>query len=488
MTLSRLTTWTFLIAAGFALLSGTARAQDPPFPTKSNAYNKAVGMLNEYKAAPRLDPNVLPTAREHFKTFADYYALMVAHPLIYRAMQDPSIKAPMDRAIPPLDGDNGLFREIQRFILEPSLQNVMPNGGVGRGQADYIREFGAAFDAALKPIIETHPDRIVRLNALRMLAVVCKGGASAHYPTIKELIATASTPPEIKNHAFQAAANLLSTYDVIDVASRRHSIGWKNDQQKGAGDQELAELVGAIEKCVLDPATLMADPKWKPGDPNSEEVVRFIRRQAVKALAQVRFVAITRTDGTMIYPANTLARVCVSDPAVFPTIGLLPSPSECAEAAIGLCNMAPVKDKVRLKEYNETAAVEAVTAALVTFAGPRAEKLEDQSLPWRGYGLRLTEAFRNWRPLWDAGFNPLKPGANLTPPPPVVNDLIQRAQVALLTPLDKVGSDGKPDLVAGRVNIEGLKDFLKQLRESKTRDPHLFIGNKATALPIPDRK
>jgi hypothetical protein len=208
----------------------------------------------------------------------------------------------------------------------------------------------------------------------------------------------------------------------------------------------------------------------------------------VKALAQVRFVSITKPDGSTVYPAYTLARVCVSDPAAFPTLGLLPGPAECAEAAIGLCNMAPVKDKLLIKEYNAAAAVEAVTAALVTFAGRRAETFDDRSLPWRGYGLRLSEAFTKWKPLWDAGFNPLKAGANLAPPPAVVNDLIQRAQVALLTPLDKVGSDGKPDIVAGRVDIEALKAFLKQLRESKTRDPHLFVGNKATALPIPDRK
>ena len=46
---------------------------------------------------------------------------------------------------------------------------------------------GIALDAALKPVILENR-RIVRINATRLLAVACKTGATAHYPTLIEIL------------------------------------------------------------------------------------------------------------------------------------------------------------------------------------------------------------------------------------------------------------------------------------------------------------
>jgi hypothetical protein len=468
MTLSRLAAWTLLAAAGFGLIDRAATAQDTPIPVKSGAAIEALTVYKD-KATRGIPTEELPAARKQFLAFAKYFGDVVKHPLVYKHLQDPSVKdtSPANRTIPTFEGNEGIFTQLNRFIVEPTARS-----GVTRDRGDYIREFGAAFDTVLKPIINENPEKIVRINATRILADVCKTGATAFYPTVTELLKNPNTPTYIKYYAFVAARNLLAAYDVYDIRSRRHSNGWKNLQTKGAGDKELAELVVALEKHITDPAAIMTFvPNFKVEDatPDQIEVVQFIRRQAIRALGEVRFVSLLGPDGTStIYPAYTLARVCVSDP----TLGIPPTPSECAEAAIGLCNMSQVRDTDVRKDYDVDTAVEAVTTALVTFAETRAAKPQDKTLDWRGYGLRLSEALKTWRLLFDIGYNPMRPNNFSGTVPPAVDNLVQRAQTALLAPLENGN---------GRVAIEELRAYLKTQRARTNRKP-LFSTIPATSL------
>jgi hypothetical protein len=204
----------------------------------------------------------------------------------------------------------------------------------------------------------------------------------------------------------------------------------------------------------------------------------------VKALGQVRFAGIAGPDGKqMIYPAYTLVQICVSDPKIVPP----PTPSECGEAAIGLCNMSISMYNSPVKGYNNAGAVEAIAAGLVTFASPRSDAT-DRSLPWRNYSYRLGEAFKNWRPLFDPIFDPTQPGnfdANAVPP--VVNDLIARVQTMIIVPLEKVDINGKLDPNSA-INIEGLKDFRDTLRNSPNRKPLLIPSNPETVIYSPVKK
>jgi hypothetical protein len=208
-------------------------------------------------------------------------------------------------------------------------------------------------------------------------------------------------------------------------------------------------------------------PKFEAAKATSEQkdVVRFIRRQAIRALGEVRFAAIPGPDGkSTLFPAYTLAKVCVSDPSLV----IEPSPSECAEAVIGLCR----------KDYDFDTAVEAATAGLITFVERRAAKSDDKSIDWRGYGLRLSEALKNWRMIHDFSFNPLAPNAFKGTAPPPIENLVQRAQTALLGPLEKEGTP---------VAIEQLRAFLKTQRDRPNRKP-LFADVPATALQPQNKK
>jgi len=434
MTFARFSIWTLRILYGFALFSGTVTAQDTLPQRNREAVDEVNARLS--KEARGIPADELPKIKPLFLAFAKYYADVVANPMVYKAAIDPK-SGPGAPRIPTIDRNNqtGILLELDRiYILEPNLTTK-----VGNEKADYIRELGIAFDAVLKPIIETHAERIVRINAARILAEVCRSGATAHWPTVTALLTNDNTLTEVKYYALHAALNLLAAYDLNEYKTRKHSNGPK----------EVGALAQAITNCILNPNAILPAVKAAEATPDQLAVIGFIRRSAVRALAQLRFVTIPGPDGKQsLYPAYTLARVCVSDPVLVPE----PSPAECAEAAIGLCNMAPSVDGNPVKGYNAATAVEAVAAGLKRFAGPRSDPT-DRSLPWRQYSIRISEALKNWRPLFDPTFEPTQPNNfDASAIPPSVNDAIERIKTLILAPIEKVDFNNKPDPNA-RVDI-----------------------------------
>ncbi|MBA4066358.1 MAG: hypothetical protein C0501_22120 [Isosphaera sp.] len=495
MTASRPASWTLLLAAGFALRPAPAGAQDPPLPTRPN-----LDFVTAARDGRGISKEELDTTRKQMAALAQYYAAWVAHPLVHKAAADPG-KVPPGAFFLTVDG---AIAELNRYVADPTPANA---ARWTADKADYIRELGVALDAPLKKLVETDPDRVVRVNAARVHAAVCRSGAAAHWPTVTEWLTNPNTPTEIKQYALQAAANLLAAYDVSDYNTRRHAVpfgkgagGANKDVARADANKVIGALVAAVDKCVTDPNALVAFPGGKVADagPDQVAVAAFVRRQAVRALAQVRFVTLPGPDGqTPLYPAVTLARVCLADPALAPAPGLVPTPADCGEAVIGLCNMAPMVEAaaaknayVPLKGYNHHAAAEAVAAGLVTFATPRVDPL-NRSLPWRWYAARVGDAVRNWRPLFDPRFEATRPAVynpKLTEAPgSPVAELVQRTQELIITPMEKVDAGGKPDLAA-RVGIEEMRALLRRLQADPKRSAELVEGVPATRLPLAPKK
>lgn len=474
MTLPRFVAWIALATTGFVVSPAVGQdATKLPQLAGSN-------LITERRDQRGIAKDELKTAQTQFQNFAKYYAEIISHPLVHKAAQDPSLKLDAaQREIPTVDA---IIKSLDRFVMDPnpyvrtSSDNLSPKVNVHN--ADYIRELGIALDAALKPIVENHPERIVRINATRLYAAVCVSGANAHWPTVTAWLTNPNTPTEIKYYALQAAANLLDSYDVFDYKSRRHAF---DENPRGGADMKIGQLIAAVQDCVVNPNAIVAIPEGKleNATPDQLAVVGFVRKQAIKTLGRVRFVTLPGPKGTPIYPAHTLVRVCMSDPTLVPT----PAPAECAEAIIGLCNMAPSRNTTPVKGFNADAMAEAVASGLITFAGARAANPLDKSLPWRGYALRLGDAFKGWRPLFDPLYDPTNAAKfDAGAVPKDINDIIARAQTAVLVPIEKVDASGKPDLAA-RVDIEGMKAFLKQLQSNPKRTGFLITGVPETALP-----
>lgn len=464
---TRTTCWTLLAAVGFALAAPSASGQmDLP---KRPDTSKVI----EFRDTPRggIPKDRQKDARDALANFAKYFADVVAHPAVWKASQDFKLDTPGVR-VPTLEGPDGIFKELDRFIIEP----IPSSSRINQEPADYIREFGVAFDAALKNQISTHPERIVRINTCRLLAHVARTGAPAHFATVTELLSNANTPTEVKYYLFQAAGALLAANDPTEMRVRRHA----------ADAKSVGALVKALEDCITDPAMLVTGLPPKAADipPDQLAVIAFVRRQAVKALSQVKFVTVPGPDGkTPLYPSYTLVRVAMSDPALVPA----PGPAEAAEAAIGICTMAPVTEQLRggfapVKGYNADVAVEAVTVALANFASPRAARADDKTLPWRTYAARIAEAMRNWRPMFDPDYDPAQPAKydpQLVPAP--VESMFKEVVPKILAPMDKAD-------IATKVDLPWLNDRIRTLRANPKRNTRLFADLPQTSIEFPQPK
>ncbi|QJX00351.1 hypothetical protein [Frigoriglobus tundricola] len=472
---TRFITWTLLAVGGFALLPAAASGQ-APLPKKPDT-----ARIIELRELPRggIQKAELKEAREHFAKLAKYYADTIAHPDVWKASQDFKIETPGALRPPTIDGPEGLLRDLDRYLLEFVPGTKTPN----LEPLDYIREFGAALDAALKNLIETHPEPIVQINAARVLAHVARTGAPAHYTTITALLSNANTPTGVRNYLFHAAGAVLSAYDPNDPVLRKHS-----------GDPAaVGALIKVLDDAITTPSMLLtglpADAKVDDIAQDQLLVIGYVRRQAVKALAQCKFASFPGPGGKTIYPAFTLTRVARGDSALAP----LPGPAEAAEAIIGICGMAPVFEQNKggfaaVKGYNPDVAVEAILAGLITFAKPRAGDAFNRSLPWRTYALRIAGGMRDWRPLFDPDFNPNQPN-RFAPQlvPASVEELLKEVVPKVLAPMDKVDANGKPD-IAAKVDIEGLQRRLVELRARPNRKTELFTGVPQTRIDFAELK
>lgn len=285
-------------------------------------------------------------------------------------------------------------------------------------QGDYVTEFGAALDEALAAVFNKPGlPPVMRVNAGRLLAEASKSGAPVHGKMIQAMLTdtyfkangkAVETPPEVLLYALRAAGNLLAAYDLSlqnSTAAANHTLPV----------DDLIKLVATLEGLVVkgppvadktapvttDPSGVpitLPDPSAPPAPltpapppeaqgltPEQVRVVQYFRREAIRALAQVRFDTVGGRGGSAdARPAYTLARVAVNDV----TLSLPATPQDAAEAVIGLAGMAPGPN-LSLNEYAIAMAV-----GLRAFAGPRLANDDDKSLPWKMTAARLGVALQ----------------------------------------------------------------------------------------------
>lgn len=356
------------------------------------------------------------TNKALFKQAAEFYVYRVTHEQYYTGGETGELKAPtgsdkvMDEAL----------RDLEIHLLVPK-----PGERVLIDQMNYIEDFGAAIDQAVVAVLTGKgvPPPVIRINAARMLALAARTGAPAHAKTITALLTNqlfkgtdgkpAETPPDVLYWALKAAENLLSAPDPS-------ALGTPNPARHTIKDPELVPLVRALSDIVLNnpkglaekAATLKpqvavkspptpgapkgeaaletgTDPKPQPAaDPNAltaeqVELLRFFRRQAVRALAELRFDALAEGTADELRPGFTLAKVAVSDASLNPP----PSAAEVGEAVIGLCRVNPSSN------LNVDALLHLIGYGTGSFFTPKAEKPDDKSLPWKAYAAQVDAAY-----------------------------------------------------------------------------------------------
>ena len=438
----------------------------------SKMYDQQQGKLNvsgpDYKAHQKM-----------YREVAQSLVNKVTHEQYYTSAESGELKArPTDQT------PDYLLTELNRQILIPDAAARFSSE-----QKLYIHEFGAALDESLRAVLTkvgprppkatTDPAAIIRVNTGRMLESAARSGAPAHAKTIIELLTNKfykvgdkfqETPPELVYYALRAAEGLLAAHDPVAHFSA-------NPAQHSLKDEDLAALIKVLEEMIINlpqvadkAAESNPDQQFKPGvvpkedpeakkqdgesgkldpkslNPDQEALVKFFRRQAVRALAKVRSDMVLDTR-----PAFTLAKIAVSDASINPA----PTPHEVGDAVIGLVGMSPT----HALNVDEWAVV--VAAGCINFVrtwGP-----ENKALPWRVYGSRLAGAFANLKRT--APVN-----ARLRPSLQTLNTLADIVTADVTTPLTPPpGREGET-----RPNVDRLTSWVTT---NLPKDPNRSLYN-----------
>ena len=384
-----------------------------------------------------------PELKANQKLFRD-----VAQSTVYRLTYEQYYTSPDSGELRPRPNDASvdyLLNDLSPRILVPTAAT-----GYSTEQRAYVHEFGAALDESIVAVLTKGgmPPTVIRANAGRMLAMVARSGAPAHAKTILALLTNkfykvgdkyVETPPELLYYALKAAENLLAAYDAVahltPTNPARHSIP----------DADLEALIKAIEPMILSgpPVAHLAaeadpDKAFKPGSVAPEkgeqpvatpgtgpvkpeaaaltaeqtDLIRFFRRQAVRALARVRYDTVRDAR-----PALTLTKVAVSDVSIVPA----PNAGEVAEAVLGLLGMNPTPT-LNTDEWAFVIAL-GYDTLLRARTGP-----EDKSIPWRVYAAKMTVAV-------DALKRTAAVNARLRPMLPTLTALADTVKADIITPL-----------------------------------------------------
>lgn len=356
--------------------------------------------------------------RELFRQVAQYYVFKVTHDHFYTANDTGELKAKN-----PDNTIDGVLAELEnRFILVPPTDGQRLTGA----QMDYIMEFGAALDAAVVAVLSNKmPPAIIRVNAARMLALAAKTGAPAHGKTILALLNNTffkrdakpvETPPEVLYHTLRAAEGFFAAQDPRQIGTPRVGYHWL--MYRGEDLPDLLALIKELEKMVLNgpavadkayippvnPATKTAvtdptttdpktpAPKVEPKEPSAEQVnlVKYFRRQAVRALAKVRYDTLpleANATAGEVRPAWTIAKIAVADGSITPTV----TAAESIEAVIGLCGILPSQN------LNMDLIIEAVGKGVRTSYAFQGRPETEKAIAWKLYSARLRVALETWK-------------------------------------------------------------------------------------------
>ena len=331
-----------------------------------------------------------------------------------------------------------------------------PKQPPNENQLEYAQELGKAMDEELMYVIEESVSKkIVRVNAARMLAHAAKMPYAGFADTFLKIIKQEKYGPELKLFAFQGLHNLLAISEPRDPT--RHFI---KDHAK------LAEICKTLDEIITHQY-----PKGFTQD--AALVVQFIRREAVRAMAQFKHSVIRNNRNMpLAKPIWTLVRVASNDRVVSPDKAALPDfgfhPLERIEAVIGICTMQPDKTE------NIDAVVYVVNEAFLELGTwHETEKAQFQKdprnkpiVPWKITASRLTEALKTWKAQT----------ANLpaTRNPSYVSNFTEQAIQKSLAKIEAAGVEAVPD----------NRPFSTWRNDRKPKVAQILSDDPETVLPL----
>lgn len=300
-------------------------------------------------------------------------------------LEDPRYTSP--------DGQmNNAVREFtDKVILAPSRPEKQDEKR--RAAAD---EIGAVAVGHIEKLVK-NPKKIVQLNAARLLAEVGRTGYDGTAKLAVALINDEQVPDAVKFYAIQALGNLLAY--VEDPALPDKSAFKRANRE--LEHESLKSLINYIAKKRDLTATAQlatrpdgdGDKNDKPApklDPEQIDAIRYIRREAVRALANSRAHTIRYQEKVVCRPALALLRVAAND-------GLVPeaSLSERVDALVAFTQLYPVVRTID-RDIHLDYAAQQFALAIVDIANVQLNDPNAVVLPWKFSAARLEDGLQKW--------------------------------------------------------------------------------------------
>jgi hypothetical protein len=321
----------------------------------------------------------------------------------------------------------------------------------------FARELGRAFVAELTPLLK-NSQVVVRVNAARMLSVVGMLGYEGAAELALTILEDAKgSDPGAMFYALQTLTHLfafpadpavaeLTVFDVAPDAEQKQ----KNRALKKRCVQFLCDYIVRSR----DVAGL-----------SEEQVagIRYVRREAVRALGQVRSHRLREGSPPSVVarPGLVLLKVANRD-------GLVPEPDlkERVEAVNGFCRLFPVlRVEVDRNVQCDYAAHALGTAILDIVTRKSTDPVGPTSLPWRVAG----EEFDHYLKLWQQHVSDMNlPGQE------AAKALYGRAKADLLDALKAGNATNQPNTAS----------FREWLQANPPKATSLYSDEPATTLKV----
>ena len=360
-----------------------------------------------------------------------------------------------------------VVRSLHDVIIDPL---TFGRTKLSEGQRDMIRIFGEEMNAQLRPIFGTKDkpstaDVLVRLNAARQLSIVAKSGFDELADTAVEVIADPNQHDAVKLYMFEALGNLFA---VPHPEQEGKSVFTKEERENKA----IQTLIDFIAR----------QPKMDANASRDEIAgVRYVRREAIRALGQVRKPVVRDANGKIVMsPGIWLLRVANADRNFVPPVSL----SERVEGLVGYLNLQADKEQAMDfaagfiatairdlgLEYKERKLLEKIK---VDDKAPPERAPDDRDMQaWKLTANRIQLGLKVWRDNWE---NPAF-GAR----PADIKAMMQRvSDTADRNILRQMIEGGKTD----EINLQPLDDWL---RSTQFPSASLFPDDKTLTIVRPD--
>jgi len=486
-----------LLTGSFAALTVLSSAQDESFLKKAPNPGEARVRANEMRDGRRqvLKGNEEASNKKDLLKMAQALMYPVTEATYYQP-PEPSAKNPTElRPVAAEFTFQSKLDDLDKYVLKPGY-----NTKLNFDQYDFLAEIGAAYDATLKELFALNAPVHVKVNTARMLALVARSGAPAHAKMITELIANPDTPPELLTYALQAARNLLEAYDP-------RLAGGLNFGNHTIKDAELVKLIQALEAVInrQKPYGVIAPAKAPPAavgivkeelkkeakpavkkdlpgktggkldaalapapfDDEQAAVIRFLRRQAIRALAQVRVpTVVDAKSNTSARPLFTLCRIAVNDGPFAPALG----PEEYADAVLGLMSLHSIRN------VDVDVVANCMAQGAYNFANRKGAS--STTIPWKLYGVKFHAGVVDLQRVIGVTASMQTAGAKLGP-------LLSLLSTKIAAPLEAL-SKTNPSVTG--LGLEDLQTWLNG-RTLKDMVPYTDVSgvekNRLTLKPVP---